>query len=67
METAVFRGEVEKVASTLRENGADMGEDVMQSAGAITVERELVSGGNAMAAASLGDKFLETLGRSERK
>lgn len=61
METAVFRGEVEKVESTLQENGADMGEGVMQSAGAITVDREVVSGGNAMAAASLGDKFLEML------
>ncbi|EKG11995.1 ThiJ/PfpI [Macrophomina phaseolina MS6] len=61
METAMFRGEVEKVESKLRENGAEMVENASTKVGTITVDREVVSGANPMAAATLGDKFLEML------
>jgi putative intracellular protease/amidase len=60
MET-VFRGEIDKVEGTLRQEGADMQEGVAKSMGSITVDRELVTGDNPMAANALGDKFLEML------
>ncbi|KAF2139250.1 uncharacterized protein K452DRAFT_289804 [Aplosporella prunicola CBS 121167] len=60
MET-IFRGEVEKVESVLRENGAEMIEGPGEKIGNITIDREVVSGGNPMAADALGSKFLEML------
>jgi putative intracellular protease/amidase len=60
MET-IFRGEITKVEGTLREEGVDMQEGVAKSLGSITVDRELVSGDNPMAAGAIGDKFLEML------
>jgi putative intracellular protease/amidase len=60
MET-LWRGEVDKVESALRENGAEMVEGVGEKAGAITVDREVVSGGNPLAAEALGNKFLDML------
>ncbi|KAK4096206.1 class I glutamine amidotransferase-like protein [Parathielavia hyrcaniae] len=60
MET-VFRGEIDKVESTLRKEGADMHEGVAKSMGSITFDRELVTGDNPMAANALGDKFLEMM------
>jgi len=60
MET-IFRGEIDKVEGTLREEGADMQEGVAKSMGSITVDRELVTGDNPMAANALGDKFLEMM------
>ena len=50
-----------KVESTLAAAGAETVSDVGKKAGGITVDRELVSGANPLAAASLGDKFLEML------
>ncbi|EKM55898.1 uncharacterized protein PHACADRAFT_121897 [Phanerochaete carnosa HHB-10118-sp] len=50
-----------KVESTLAAEGAEMISTVSKKAGQITVDREIVSGANPMAAASLGDKFLEML------
>ncbi|PVH92200.1 ThiJ/PfpI family protein [Periconia macrospinosa] len=61
METAVFRGEVPKVESALRAEGAEMVEGVKTSLGHITVDREVVSGANPVAADSLGKKFVEML------
>lgn len=61
METAL-RGEIDKVEGSLREAGADMQNGMGEKVGAVTVDRELVSGGNPLAAATLGDKFLELLG-----
>ena len=62
METAVFRGEVDKVESKLRENGAEMQEGVSQSLlGTITVDRELITGDNPMSANAIGDKFVEMM------
>jgi putative intracellular protease/amidase len=61
MET-VMRGEITKVESTLREEGADMQEGVAKSMGSITVDRELITGDNPMAANAIGDKFLEMAG-----
>ncbi|CAN8106057.1 unnamed protein product [Discula destructiva] len=55
MET-VMRGEIDKVEGSLREAGADMQSGVGEKVGAVTVDREVVSGGNPMAAATLGDK-----------
>lgn len=54
-------GTITKVESSLREAGADMVEDVGTKVGKITVDREVVSGANPMAAAALGDKFIEML------
>lgn len=60
MET-MWGGEVPKVESTLREAGAEMVEGVGEKFGRITVDRELVSGGNPMAANALGEQFLKML------
>ncbi|CAJ2512430.1 Uu.00g054450.m01.CDS01 [Anthostomella pinea] len=60
MET-MLRGEVDKVESQLREAGADMQTGMGEKMGYITVDREVVSGGNPLAANSLGDKFVEML------
>jgi putative intracellular protease/amidase len=61
MET-VFRGEITKVEGSLREEGADMQEGVAKSLGSITVDREVVTGDNPMAANAIGEKMLEMLG-----
>ncbi|KAK3307333.1 ThiJ/PfpI family protein [Chaetomium strumarium] len=60
MET-LLRGEIEKVESRLREAGADMQEGAGEKIGQITVDREVVSGGNPMAADALGNRFLQML------
>jgi putative intracellular protease/amidase len=60
MET-MLRGEITKVESTLRENGADMQEGIAKSAGQITVDREVITGDNPMSANAIGDKFLEMM------
>jgi putative intracellular protease/amidase len=60
MET-IFRGEIQKVAATLQENGADMQEGVAKSLGSITVDREVVTGDNPLSANAIGDKFLEMM------
>lgn len=61
MET-IFRGEVDKVESTLRGEGADMQEGVGKSLlGYITVDRELITGDNPMSANAIGDKFIEMM------
>jgi len=60
MET-MLGGEIEKVESALRNAGADMQEGVGEKVGYITVDREVISGGNPLAANPLGDKFLEMM------
>lgn len=60
MET-VFRGEIDELDGGLRDAGADMQEGFGEITGTITVDREVVSGGNPLAANALGDKFLEIL------
>jgi putative intracellular protease/amidase len=62
METAVLRGEVTKVESSLREEGAEMVEGVGTALGSITVDREVVSAANPMGADALGKKFIEMIG-----
>ncbi|KAJ9629614.1 hypothetical protein H2203_001994 [Taxawa tesnikishii (nom. ined.)] len=52
---------IKKVESSLRDAGADMQEGIGEKFGSITVDREVVSGGNPMAANALGDQFLEML------
>jgi len=54
-------GEVEKVETSLRDAGADMVVGTSEKFGSITLDRELVSGANPMAAAPLGAKFIEML------
>ncbi|KAF2744807.1 ThiJ/PfpI family protein [Sporormia fimetaria CBS 119925] len=61
METVVFRGEVPKVESALKEEGAEMVEGVSTAMGSITVDRELVTADNPMGADALGKKFIEML------
>ncbi|KAK4956333.1 hypothetical protein LTR10_005855 [Elasticomyces elasticus] len=60
MET-LKQGEFEKVESSLRDAGADMQNGIGEKVGYITVDREVASGGNPMAANALGDKFIEML------
>lgn len=60
MET-MLGGDIPKVESQLAEAGADMQTGLGEKAGYITVDRELVTGGNPFAADALGDKFLEML------
>ncbi len=60
MET-LLRGEIDKVESSLRDAGAEMVVGLGEKVGQITVDREVVSGGNPLAANPLGDKFLEML------
>lgn len=62
METVAFRGEVDKVESALREEGAEMVEGVGTALGSITVDREVVSAANPMGADALGKKFIEMMG-----
>ncbi len=57
----IFRGEVDKVEGTLREAGADMQEGIAKSLGYITVDRELVTGDNPLAANGIGQKMMEML------
>lgn len=54
-------GEIPKVESTLSAEGADMISTVGNKIGSITVDREVVSGANPMAAEGLGKKFVEML------
>lgn len=60
MET-LLGGKIPKVEAELREAGAEMVEGVKEKVGVITVDREVVSGGNPLAADALGDKFLQML------
>jgi putative intracellular protease/amidase len=57
----MFGADIEKVESSLRAAGADMQEGLKEKVGGITVDREVVSGGNPMAAGPLGDQFLTML------
>jgi putative intracellular protease/amidase len=57
-------GEIEKVQGTLREAGAVMTEGIAPKVGYITVDRELISGANPLAAASLGDKLVEMMAKA---
>ncbi|KAB8230925.1 type 1 glutamine amidotransferase domain-containing protein [Aspergillus alliaceus] len=57
----MLAGEIEKVESDLRNEGAIMIEGAKEKIGSITVDRELVTGANPMAANALGDQFLEMM------
>ncbi|KAJ5418071.1 ThiJ/PfpI [Penicillium crustosum] len=61
MET-LWGGEVKKVESTLRNEGAVMVEGVREKTGGTTLHRELVSAGNPVAANALGDRFPRGMG-----
>ena len=54
----VMGGEVEKVESKLRDEGAVMVEGTGEKVGNTTLHRELVTGGNPLAANALGERFL---------
>jgi putative intracellular protease/amidase len=60
MET-LWGGEVPKVETALREAGAEVVTGTGEKFGSITVDREVVTGGNPMAAKPLGDQFLTML------
>ncbi|CAI7564415.1 unnamed protein product [Penicillium crustosum] len=60
MET-LWGGEVKKVESTLRNEGAVMVEGVREKTGGTTLHRELVSAGNPVAANALGDRFVRMI------
>ncbi len=56
------QGEVpRKVESSLSAEGVEMLTGIGKKLGGITVDRELVSGANPLAANSLGSKFIEML------
>jgi len=57
----IFGGEITMVESSLRDAGADMVSGLAQKVGYTTRDREVVSGANPMAAATLGDQFIEML------
>lgn len=55
-------GEVpRKVESTLASQGAEMISSMGHKVGNITVDRELITGANPMAAGGLGEKFVQML------
>ncbi|TIA72463.1 ThiJ/PfpI family protein [Aureobasidium pullulans] len=60
MET-MLGAEIPKVEGTLRENGANMIEGIGEKLGYITVDREVISGGNPLAANPLAEKFIEMM------
>jgi putative intracellular protease/amidase len=60
MET-MLGAEIPKVESALREAGAEMIEGIKEKAGYVTVDREVVSGGNPLAANSLGENFIKMM------
>ncbi|KAG9526443.1 ThiJ/PfpI family protein [Aureobasidium sp. EXF-12298] len=60
MET-MLGAEIPKVESALRAEGAEMVEGLAQKVGYITVDREVVSGANPMAADAMGDKFIQMM------
>lgn len=55
-------GEIPKVESTLAAEGARMASTAGKKLGGITIDREVVSGANPMAAEALGAKFVDMLG-----
>jgi putative intracellular protease/amidase len=57
----VFGGEIEKVETALRNEGAIMVEGMPEKIGGTTLHRELVTGGNPLAANALGDRFLKMI------
>jgi putative intracellular protease/amidase len=58
---SLWGGEVEKVESALRDAGAEMVEGAPEKIGGTTLHRELVTGGNPLAANALGDRFLRMI------
>lgn len=60
MET-MLGGEIKKVEGTLRDSGANMVEGAREKVGYITVDREVVTGGNPLAAEDLGKQFVRML------
>ncbi|KAK5699232.1 hypothetical protein LTS12_028475 [Elasticomyces elasticus] len=54
-------GDIEKVESALRDEGAVMVEGAGEKIGYTTLHRELVTGANPMAANDLGDRFLRMI------
>ncbi|KAL4899449.1 hypothetical protein BDW74DRAFT_171497 [Aspergillus multicolor] len=60
MET-MLGGEVEKVETALMNAGAEMVEGVGEKVGSTTLHRELLTGGNPMAAEELGDRFVRMI------
>ncbi|CAI7656035.1 unnamed protein product [Penicillium palitans] len=57
----LWGGEVEKVESALRDAGAVMVEGAPEKIGDTTLHRELVTGGNPLAADALGERFLKMI------
>jgi putative intracellular protease/amidase len=57
----LLAGEIKKTEGSLRDEGAVMIEGPREKVGYITVDKEVVSGGNPMAAAPLGSQFVKML------
>ncbi|KAJ5945678.1 hypothetical protein N7454_002517 [Penicillium verhagenii] len=61
MVETLLGGEIDKVESALRDEGAVMVEGVSEKLGRTTLHRELVTGGNPLAANALGDRFVRMI------
>jgi putative intracellular protease/amidase len=57
----LWGSEAHKVESALSDAGAEMVTGLGEKFGGVTVDREAVSGGNPMAAQSLGEQFIKML------
>jgi putative intracellular protease/amidase len=57
----LLAGEIKKTEGSLRDEGAVMVEGSREKVGYITVDKEVVSGGNPMAATTLGSHFVKML------
>ncbi|KAJ5745938.1 class I glutamine amidotransferase-like protein [Penicillium odoratum] len=58
---SLLGAEIEKVESSLRDAGAVMVEGMHEKIGGTTLHRELVTGGNPLAANALGDRFVRMI------
>ncbi|RDW83564.1 type 1 glutamine amidotransferase domain-containing protein [Aspergillus mulundensis] len=58
---SMLGGEVEKVETALMNAGAEMVEGVGEKVGCTTLHRELLTGGNPMAAEELGSRFVRMI------
>ncbi|KAL6230730.1 hypothetical protein BDW75DRAFT_234182 [Aspergillus navahoensis] len=58
---SMLGGEVEKVETALMNAGAEMVEGAREKVGQTTLHRELLTGGNPMAADELGDRFVRMI------
>lgn len=67
MKESLWGGQVEKVESALRNEGAIMVEGAPGRIGGTTLHRELVTGCNPLASSALGEEFLRMITTPDRQ